>query len=192
MEDAIIWLKELRKFALEQRGDLQIPDGHDLDTLANWKRRVSGGVLLQFLDFVQSGDIFEHFEPALEERPLHERVFLFITDIAGAVAGEELLQKDTDHVFYILNSEWRAWLSDPNKDHDDDFDKHYEFWSVWHQDLHSEWELDELEGAEYWVHEEGFALADGAGRGAQHLWKWDGEEMHKVEEAITSWSSMPT
>lgn len=192
MEDAINWLEELRTFALARREDFEIPDGHDLDTLANWKRRVSGGVLLQFLDFVQSGDIFEHFESALEERPLHERIFLFITDQAGAAAGEELLQKDTDHVFCILNSEWRAWLTDADQDHDDDFDKHYEFWSVWHQDLHSEWEVEELDGAEYWVHEEGFALADGAGRGAQHLWKWDGQEMHKVEEAITSWSSIPT
>ena len=192
MEDAILWLKELRQFALDQRSDVTIPDGHDLGALDNWKRRVSGGVLLQFLDFVQSGDVYEHFGPALEELPLHERVFLFITDVAGAVAGQELLQQDTHHAFCILKTEWSAWLSDPDTDHDEDFEVHYEFWSVWHQDIHSEWELDELEGAEYWVHEEGFALADKAGRGAQHLWKWDGEEMQKVQEAVTSWSSLPT
>jgi hypothetical protein len=192
MEDAVLWLKELRQFALDQRANVTVPDGHGLEPRQNWKRRVSGGVLLQFLDFVQSGNAEEHFGPALEERPLHDRIFLFITDLAGAVAGQELLQQETDHVFCILKSEWSAWLSEADTDHDEDFDQHYEFWSVWHQDIHSQWDVDELEGVEYWVHEEGFALADKAGRGAQHLWKWDGEEMQKLEEAVTSWSSIPT
>ncbi len=191
MEDAILWLQALRQFALERRGDLVIPNGHTLDPLDNWQRRVTGGVLLQFLDFLQSGAAHEHFEVALEKFPLYERVLLFITDLPGAVAGQELLQQDTDHAFCILKDEWSAWLSQEDTDHDEPYFNHYEFWSVWHQDIHSEWELDELEGAEYWVHEEGFALAPKAGRGAQHLWKWDGEEMHKVQEAITSWTGIP-
>lgn len=191
-QEAIDWLGELREFAHDRRGELEIPDGHNLGPRENWRRRVTGGVLLQFLDFVQSGEIYEHFGEALDELPLDERAFLFITDLPGAVAAEELIQTDSDHVLYVLKEEWRAWLTDPEADHDDEYEKHYEFWSVWHQDLDSEWELDELEDEQWWVHEEGFALADGAGRGAQHLWKWDGADMEKVEEAITAWSSFPT
>lgn len=190
-QKAIDWLIELRQFALERR-TLEIPDGHALDPLENWKRRVTGGVLLQFLDFVQSGSVYEHFEPALEKLPLHDRVFLFITDLAGAAAAAELLQTESEHVLCVLREEWRAWLSRAELDHDENFGKHYEFWSVWHQDIQPEWEVEEREGPGWWVHEEGFALADGAGRGAQHLWRWDGSEMQKVEEAITSWSSIPS
>lgn len=191
-QDASDWRDALAAFALEHRGDLEIPDGHHVDPLTNWRRRVTGGVLLQFLDFVQSGDVYEHFDSVLEDRPLHERLFLFLTDISGAIAARELIQADTDRALWILKEEWSAWLSDPETDDDDQYDKHYEFWSVWHQNLQADWEVDDLEGEEYWVHEEGFALADRAGRGAQHLWRWDGREMHKVEEAITSWSSLPT
>ena len=188
IEASIAWLDEVRDFALEERGALAIPNGHQLSPLLGWQRKVTGGVLLQFLEFIQSDAPYEHFDE-LDDYPIHERVFLFITDLPGAVAGDEIVQSDSDRVFTILKDEWRAWLSDPERDDDEQFERHYEFWSVWHQDLHSEWQLEELEGAEYWVHEEGFALADGAGRGAQHLWVWDGEEMEKVEEEMTSWVS---
>lgn len=190
--DASEWRDRLRDFALEHRGDLEIPDGHDLEGLKNWQRRVTGGVLLQFLDFVQSGKVYEHFDTALDDRPLHERLFLFITDLPGAVAAGELIQSDSEQALWILKEEWSAWLSDPATDDDETYDRHYEFWSVWHQNLQADWDVEDLDGVDYWVHEEGFALADRAGRGAQHLWTWDGEEMEKVEEAITSWSSLPT
>lgn len=193
------WLKDVRAFALARRRLDTLPNGHELDDLDNFKRRVSGGVLLQFLDFLQLGDALEIFGPALEKFPLHERAFLFITDLPGAVAGQELMQSDSTHAFCILRDEWRAWLMDPEHDQDAGFLEHFEFWSMWHQDLHAEWEYEsdlkfaELQkgGAQLWVHEEGFALAPNAGRGAQHLWRWNGQQMEKVHEAISSWTSIP-
>jgi hypothetical protein len=193
------WLKEVREFALDHRKGTPIPNGHDLGPLDNFKRRATGGVLLQFLDFLQGGEALEIFATALEKFPLHSRAFLFITDLPGAVAGQELMQADSDRAFCILKDEWRAWLSDDAHEDDALFLEHFEFWSVWHQDIHPEWEFESdikldaaaEQGVEYWVHEEGFALAPNAGRGAQHLWKWNGEQMEKVEEAITSWTSIP-
>ena len=188
LEASIDWLEDLREFSQEERGDLKIPDGHMLSSQLNWRRKVTGGVLLQFLDFIQTDAAYEHFN-SLEERPLHERALVFATDLPGAVAGYEIIQPDSELALTILKDEWRAFLADPSNDDDGDYEKHYEFWSVWHQNIHSEWELDELDEGEYWIHEEGFALADQAGRGAQHLWVWDGDEMHKVQEALTSWVS---
>ncbi|MGM0557328.1 MAG: hypothetical protein ACQEVA_13170 [Myxococcota bacterium] len=188
LEASIAWLEQLRDFAQEERGDLKIPDGHMLAPLLTWQRKVTGGVLLQFLEFIQTEAPYEHFQN-LEDRPIHERGMLFITDLPGAVAGYEIIQPDSDRALTILRDEWRAYLADPSNDEDTDYDRHYEFWSVWHQDIHSEWELDALDEGEYWIHEEGFALADQAGRGAQHLWAWDGDEMYKVQESLTSWVS---
>jgi hypothetical protein len=188
LDASIDWLAQLREFSERERGDLKIPDGHMLSAQLNWRRKVTGGVLLQFLDFIQTDAPYEHFDH-LEERPLHERVMVFITDLPGAVAGYEIIQTESERALTLLKDEWRAYLADPSNDEDAEFEKHYEFWSVWHQNLHSEWELDELEDGEYWIHEEGFALADQAGRGAQHLWVWDGGEMRKVQEALTSWVS---
>lgn len=197
--DSSSWLGQVREFALNRREGIDIPDGHELGPLENFKRRATGGVLLQFLDFLQTGQALEIFDSALEKFPLHARSFLFITDLPGAVAAGELMQADSEHAFCILREEWRAWLADEAREQDAAFLEHFEFWSVWHQEIHPEWEFDsgldfeELtqDGAEFWVHEEGFALAPNAGRGAQHLWLWDGAEMKKVQEAITSWTSIP-
>lgn len=188
LESSLEWLSELRAFSKDQRGDLKIPDGHMLAPLLNWRRKVTGGVLLQFLEFIQTEAPYEHFDH-LEERPIHDRGLVFITDLPGAVAGYEIIQPDSERALTILKDEWRAYLSDASNDEDAQYDRHYEFWSVWHQELHSEWELDEPEHGEYWIHEEGFALADQAGRGAQHLWIWNGTAMQKVQESITSWVS---
>jgi|SRR5690554_1498356 len=196
---AIAWLETLRAFTREQRETLQIPNGHELGPLDNFKRRASGGVLLQFLDFLQGGEALDMFATALEKFPLHSRAFLFITDLPGAVAGLELMQADSELALCILKGEWRTYLADDAYDDDPLFLEHFEFWSVWHQDLHPEWEYESgialsnaaEDGVEYWVHEEGFALAPNAGRGAQHLWKWDGEKIEKVKEAISSWTSIP-
>lgn len=188
IEESTAWLARLRDFASRERGDLKIPDGHMLSSQLNWRRKVTGGVLLQFLEFIQTEAPYEHFDN-LEDLPLHERVMVFVTDLPGAVAGYEIIQPDSDRALTLLKDEWRAYLADPANDEDAEYERHYEFWSVWHQNIHSEWELDELEDGEYWVHEEGFALADQAGRGAQHLWAWDGNEMHKVQESLTSWVS---
>lgn len=182
------WLARLREFALDRRRPTQVLDPHALGPRDDWKRRVTGGVLLQFLEFLQSEALHEHFEQ-LEDNPIWERCFVVITDEAGLTAAREIVDPDSDKAVSLLADEWREFLADDTTDSDDDFVHHYEFWSVWHQDLHSEWEVDLDADQEYWVHEEGFALADRAGRGAQHLWRGDGAEMVKVEEAISSWVS---
>ena len=181
------WREELTRFVDHIRSPL--PSREQLTPLQDWQRRITGGVLIQFFEFLEeSAD--EDLFPKLADHPLEERLFLFISDRAGLVAASELMDTESEQAFCLLKEEWRAFLESADTDDDDDFVHHYQFWSVWHTEVPENWEVPPLEeGFAYWIHEEGFALADGAGRGAQHLWRWDGEKMELVDEMMTSWSS---
>lgn len=181
------WRDELVQFVDRIRPS--IPAREQLSALQNEQRRVTGGLLLQFFEFLEQSATPDRF-PRLEEHPLEERLFLLITDEAGWWAAEELMDTDTPQALRLLKQQWRAFLEDPDTDDDEEFVHHYQFWSVWHRDIPDGWETPDLEeGWDYWVHEEGFALADRRGRGAKHLWRWDDDEFELVEEQLNSWSS---
>ncbi|TXD38910.1 hypothetical protein FRC98_00470 [Lujinxingia vulgaris] len=187
-EDARTWREALDRFIDAQR-PAPLPDKDALDPRQNAQRRVTGGVLLQFFDFLEK-TASEELYPQLAEHPLPERVFVFVTDEAGYCAATELMDLSTPQATCVLKEEWREAIEDPVFEDDETYIHHYQFWSVWHRNIPETWDVPELEpGTEYWLHEEGFALADGAGRGAQHLWRWNGTELSLVEETMTSWTS---
>lgn len=188
-EEARQWRRQLIDFVERIRSPL--PERAQLSPLQHEQRRVTGGVLLQFFEFIQDSANNEMY-PQLADHPLEQRLFLMISDEAGMHAADELMDTDTPQAFCLLKEEWRAFLESPDTDDDEAFTHHYQFWSVWHQNIPQEWDtpqLDDNSDDDYWVHEEGFALADRAGRGAQHLWRWDGENFDLVDEELSSWSS---
>ncbi len=181
------WRHELVKFVETRR--TSNPNEQPLSPLQDWHRRVTGGVLIQFFEFLEKKEA-EKAYPQLEDHPLAKRLFLLISDAAGLQAAQDLVDATSDQVYCLLKEEWRAFLEDPDTDDDESFVHHYQFWSVWHQNVEPSWDIPELDpDIAYWVHEEGFALADGAGRGAQHLWRWDGTNLELVEETMTCWTS---
>ena len=180
------WRRSLLDF-LDKR-PRSVASREQLSPLQQQQRRVTGGILIQFTDLLQSDAIDEY--PQLQSNPLHQRLFVCITDEAGLHAARDVLDTDTDQLQCILNQEMRAFLEAPHTLDDGEFKHHYECWSVWHQNLSEKWDMPPQDGdLDLWVHEEGFALHDGVGRGAQHLWSWDGQELSLVEELLTSWSS---
>ncbi len=165
------------------------PKREQLSPLQHEHRRVTGGVLHQFFQFLEDSADEERF-PALQDHPLPQRLFVLVTDEAGVHATEDLMDTSSEQAVCLLKEEWRAFLESDDTDHDDAFEHHYEFWSVWHRNMPDQWDFPQLgPGQSYWIHEEGFALTDGVGRGAQHLWRWDGEEFELVDEMTTAWSS---
>lgn len=186
-EGSLTWRKELVDFVEKLRETL--PQQDELTPLQDWQRRITGGVVVQFFSFLEK-TASEELYPQLADHPLPERLFLLVTDEAGLLAAQELMDLDSVQAYAVLKEEWRAFLEAPNTDPDEAYVHHYQFWSVWHQNIPDNWDVEPLEeGYDYWLHEEGFALADGAGRGAQHLWKWNGEKMELAEETMTSWTS---
>ncbi len=186
-EEASRWREQLVEFVDQIRSPL--PERAQLSPLQQEHRKITGGLLVQFFEFLQE-TVDEELYPQLEDHPLEERLFLMISDEAGMHAADELMDTDSEQAFCILKQEWRAFLESPNTDDDEAFVHHYQFWSVWHQNIPAEWDMPALDPEyDWWVHEEGFALADRAGRGAQHLWRWDGDEFELFEEELSSWSS---
>ncbi|MBA2661260.1 MAG: hypothetical protein H0U74_03140 [Bradymonadaceae bacterium] len=183
--EASQWLQTLRAFSATHRS-APLSGRDDLDALGDWQRRITGGLIIQFFEFLEKKAVDELAE---DSTPIGERVFLLITDEPGAAAAQELMEMDSPLAICLLKEEWRRYVDDEQNNADEDFRLHYQFWSVWHQNVPEQWELELEVDTDYWVHEEGFALADGVGRGAQHLWAWDGEQMKIVEETMTSWVS---
>lgn len=186
-DDAWEWRNQLVEFVDRIRSPL--PERSQLSPLQHEHRRVTGGLLVQFFEFLE-GSADEQLYSQLEDHPLEERLFLMISDVAGMHAADDMMETNTTQAFCILKQEWRAFLEAPETDDDEAFEHHYQFWSVWHQNVPDDWDTPDLEeGFDYWVHEEGFALADRAGRGAQHLWRWDGDDFDLIDEELSSWSS---
>ncbi len=185
--DPEAWYTDLETYIRTEHERPPLPDGHMLDALGTWQRRITGGALLSFLEWATSEEAFERY-PLLAKDPLTERIFVCITDLIGAVAYHEIVDRHSDKTICVLKDEWRAFLEEPSLDHDDTFTCHYEFWSVWHQEVDATWEIpEEARGQQLWVHEEGFAVADESGRGSQHLWGWDGDEMNLLTQDVTKW-----
>lgn len=189
-DETLEWRDELAEFVDGLRERSPRPSREELSELEDEQRRVAGGGLMQFLQFLQSESAFELF-PILDEQPIDERIFVFASDAPGVVAAEDIVDPDSDRAVVVTKDEWRAWLDAPGTDADPTFQHHYEHWSVWHRDFQASWNLPDDEPGEFWVHEEGFALADRAGRGARHLWTWDGEELELFEQDVDQWTSSP-
>lgn len=187
-EQTRAWFDALTQFVDRRRSTNPAPTAEQLDRLEDEQRRVAGGSLMQFLQFLQSEAAFEAF-PVLEEHPIAERVFVFASDAPGVVAARDIVDWESDRAIVVTKQEWRAFLEDPSTDSDRQFDHHYEHWNVWHQDFRADWDLPDEEFGELWIHEEGFAVGDRAGRGSRHLWGWDGSELELVEQEVDQWAS---
>lgn len=188
--DARDWIDGLREFVQAARSEQPAPTRDELSELEDEQRRVSGGGLMQFLNFVQTEPAFELF-PVLESQSIADRAFVFAADEAGFVAAGDIIDADSERAIVVTKEEWREWLDDPETDADREFEYHYEYWSVWHRDFRANWDIPDDDPRDFWIHEEGFALADRAGRGSRHLWAWDGEELELVEQSIDEWTSSP-
>ncbi len=183
------WGAQLRAFIASVRKPEPLRDGHMLDALSGWQRRITGGALLDFLSF--AGERAHAQYPRLGQNPITERVFVCITDEPGAVAARELIDRDSPRALWLFRSEWLRFLEAPEQDQDEAMAHHFEFWSVWHRNIPDTWQLPREQYRQLWVHEEGFALDEGLGRGSQHVWGWDGATLRLVEQDITRWVEAP-
>lgn len=184
--DPRAWYEALTAFVEQECARPPLLDGHMLGPLEDWQRRITGGSLIEFLEWVTSEEAFARYK-VLQRDPITERIFLCVTDRAGAVAFNEIVDRRSDQALFLYKDEWRAYLDDPANDHDDAFACHYEFWSAWHRQLDPRWELPEGSYHQLWVHEEGFVVGEEAGRGSQHVWDWDGERMNLIVQDINRW-----
>ena len=140
----------------------------------------------------------EHGPRMLQERATlahlltidREPSIVFTSDAAGLFAAEEIVGPDDDRVVYLLEEEFAAAepsLADPG------YVRHVHVWSRFLPNLEAGFAEQARvrypipASSEFWQHAEGTMWGVNAGRGGDHLWRWNGREPELLEEAMTGW-----
>lgn len=184
------WASHFRQYEADRRKAIPLARREKLTLIEESRCQIIGGSFLQWLQ--ELGPRF------LEERAIMSKLLnvdthpfvVFTSDMPGLVAANELVGADSEQVGFLLKEEFdnfQLQISDPT------YRWHIHVWSYFHTRIEDAMEAEARmkyplpNGCEYWVHSEGTMWAENAGRGGEHLWKWDGREATLLEEAISSW-----
>ena len=184
------WADELRRLAAACRAARPLPDRDALTPAQEWQCRIVGGALLAWLQ--------EHGPRFLQERAVMatlldvdpDPVIVFTSDLPGLVAAQEILGSEHELVTCLLEEEFadaEVRAADPG------YVRHVHVWSRFLPEPESDFVAlarsrhPITAGDHYWQHVEGTMWAPNAGRGGDHLWRWDGHEAELLEEALTHW-----
>lgn len=122
--------------------------------------------------------------PGLGQEP----TIVFISDQPGLVAAQEILDPPSPGILCLGFAEYQALR---NLYPDERWQYHIVYQS--HLQQHPE-DVDPAQypiqkGEVYWLHEERTILGRLFGRGADHLWKWDGQQCELLQEGYGHWIS---
>jgi len=186
------WFANLRQEATDLRKRIPLPSITDLSGAQEWQRRIIGGSVVAWL---------EHHGPAFlrERQVLHKLMsvdsdpgIVFTSNIPGLLAAQEIIEDDGQGVVYLHEKEFQRWL---RKNPDREYRWHVHFWSFFREPIDKKFVARFTQayplgkGSSYWQHSEGTMWGVLAGRGGDHLWKWDGVEPQLLEEAVQTWIS---
>ena len=121
-----------------------------------------------------------------------EPFIVFTADTPGLAAAQQILSSDHERVGVVLQDEFDAFLQQVE---DAKYRWHVHVWSYFRKVLEPAFEAEAEaqakypipDGSSYWQHSEGTLWAINAGRGVDHLWRWDDQNPELLEEALTHW-----
>jgi hypothetical protein len=179
------WITRLQEHVADARATAPIPDRSSLSIEDEHRCRRNGGLLLAWLN--------RHGPQILAQRrffrgPDDRPVIVFTTDITGLVAAREILEGESLELVYLLDTEYDQWMSNNN----DDFAYHVHLWARFTEPTgdfleRARREYPQPPGHIYWNHSEGTVWGHLQGRGAEHLWAWNGREPSLLKEAFVEW-----
>ena len=184
------WFAKLNAAVTHLREANPLPSREQFDDADEWRCRIVGSSLLHWLEdigptFLQERSVLC---TALEIEP--DPFVVFTSDTPGLVAAQEILGTDNEKITFLSGREFEAWLYGSP---DESYRWHTHVFSQFRDTLESEFQQSAKEqypvpiGVAYWQHSEGTNWAALAGKGVDHLWKWDGEKPELLEEAFTHW-----
>lgn len=191
-DDTSQWVAQLRAYAAECRAVAPLPENDALSDAQKWHYRIVGGSLLTWLQ--QHGPQFLQARVALCTVLGIDRdpAIVFTSDVPGLLAAQEIIGPHHERVVYLLKEEFAALSL---RQADREFKHHVHVWSYFRSEPESEFVAQARsmhpipERCSYWQHVEGTMWAMRAGRGGDHLWKWDGRKPELLKEAISHWVS---
>ncbi|NJK93489.1 MAG: hypothetical protein HC904_17745 [Blastochloris sp.] len=186
-----IWIRQLREYIAACRTERPIKGPEQLTDEVGWQYNIIGSSFMQWLKqygplLIQERAVISDFDK-LKNDPL----IVFTGEEPGLVAAQHILRDESERVVYLHRDEYDTW----EKGHPDPkFRWHIHTWSYFGS-LDGEMgkrarEKYPLKDSEtYWIHIEGTNCGELFGRGAEHLWKWDGEKPTLLEECFNRWMS---
>ncbi len=190
MTDKIAFEAAMRSHLSSCRQKTPVPPRESLSPLEEAQCQVLGGHLLRWLTdwgpaLLQQRAVFSKLQ-GWEPDP----VVCFHSVMPGLVAAREILPDDAGRIVCGLPIDFE---SAPIRD--DEFVFHVEIHSLFSlvvpaevtPEVRSRYPLAEREDC--FLHRDESVLGPVFARGANHLWKWNGQELILLEEAIETWVS---
>jgi len=190
MGDGKEWFDGLRANIVNCRQQIPIPPREQLSEDDEWECRIVGGSLIQWLKQVGPSLLEERvvLHKLLEIVP--DPYLIFTSNMPGLVAAQEIVGDANERIVYLLEREFEDWQA---HDSDDSYKWHVHFWSAFQVAIEPEFQKKAIQkypsgdkGA-FRQHSEGTMWAVRAGRGVDHLWKWQIGAPELLEEAFSSW-----
>jgi hypothetical protein len=117
----------------------------------------------------------------------YNRLLVFTSTEPGLVAARRILHGQSPPCCCLSPEEYRQWM----QFHPDiNFQFHAHLWShfVEHPGI-TNCRFSISANEDYWLHTEGMVYGPKFGRGADHLWKWDGEKPVLLQRNYAQWTS---
>ncbi len=184
------WFLELKHYIAECRRQRPIPQREQLSAAQDVQCTYVGGSLFAWLE--RTGPQF------LRERKARHKVMgitpnpgiVFTSNTPGLVAAEDVLGLHQASYAYLFQDEFERWLAESPDEH-----------LKWHVHVQSFFREDPAPaflqqatkkyplpaGSVYWQQSESTMWGKLAGKGVEHLWRWDQEKVELVAEAFLSW-----
>ncbi len=184
------WFLELQQYCQECHRQRPIPERERLSAAEDVQCTYIGGSLFAWLE--RTGPQF------LRERKSRHKVMgltpnpgvVFTSNTAGLVAAADVLESRQGTVAFLLEDEFQQWLAESP---DEQYKWHVHVRSFFRQHPDAAF-LQQAKkryplapGSVYWQQSESTMWGKLAGKGVEHLWRWDGERVELVAEAFLSW-----
>ncbi len=169
------WRQGLLDFSIDCRAAHPIPHRKSLSITQKKQSEIIAGSLVVQL---------EYLVPRLKEDMVH---IVFTSTSPGLMVAQRINRDMLLHVTSLYPAEYRQWL---HLHPDAHYQYHFHLWSHFITRLYIENTLYSLNNNEqYWLHTEGMMCGPKFGRGADHLWKWDGKTPALLKKNYAQWTS---
>ena len=184
--DMEIWLQEITNHAANCRTSRPIPERDDLSWRQILQLHIIKGSLLSWIDNLPSS-----LSPGPDKHTGHGICIVFTSSSPGLVAAKEILQRENPTLVSLYPDEFRDFLqSFP----DNEYKYHTHIWSHFLEELDygakkiaARYPINDKE--KYWLHVEGIMRGPRFGRGAEHLWSWNGSQTKLLKKSFLHWAS---
>jgi hypothetical protein len=184
------WFDGLKRFVGECRTRCPVISRDKLSIMEEMQCRIIGGSLIAWLQKYGPRLIQERAMLAGLKNWEKDPFIVFTSDRPGLVAAREILDEEPAAIAFLYPNEFTEWL---NNHPDPEYRWHIHTWSFFAPvDVDSTKKAKKHQiskGESLWLHKDGTMCGQLFGRGADHLWKWNGREPELLEECFNQWVS---